>query len=262
MSDLNRIEQNNAELRECIEIAESLPDACTHGENTLNSFLSGTITDVTAEDLAGVTEIRGRLFNRLTSLESITIPESVTKIGEYAFYFCTALKEMIIPDSVTSIGEHMCDGCHGLEYVKLSKSLGFIQNYAFNNCRALKTIEMPPTMTSSIGQFAFYECNALEDITIPEGCTSIGTNAFYRCTSLKSLTIPKTVKSIGGWNSNMIALKLLDLTAYTEGYSFPSLGSYSNFSSYTFEIRVVAGRKAELAAMTNWSALADKIVEV
>ena len=104
---------------------------------------------------------------------SVTIPSSVTSIGNWAFNSCTSLTSITIPNSVTSIG----DG-------------------AFQSCTSLTSITIPSSVTS-IGESAFYGCTSLTSLTIPNGVVSILGTTFAYCTSLTSLTIPNSVTSIG-----------------------------------------------------------------
>ena len=71
-----------------------------------------------------------------------------------------------------------------------------IGDHAFYNCQVLTSITIPNGVTS-IGNNAFDYCTALTSITIPDSVTSIGNGAFKRCTSLTSITIPNSVTSIG-----------------------------------------------------------------
>ena len=105
-------------------------------------------------------------------METLTIPDSVTKIQYYAFAYCMNLEEVNIPDSVVSIGDR-----------------------AFEGCESLKEIRLPEKITE-IGEFTFFLCYNLRKINIPEGVTRIGKNAFDG-TDLRKVRIPKSVKEIG-----------------------------------------------------------------
>ena len=71
---------------------------------------------------------------------SVTIPDSVTSIGSYAFRDCTSLTSVTIPDSVTSIGWYAFRGCDSLTSVIIPKSVTSIGNYAFQNCTSLTSV--------------------------------------------------------------------------------------------------------------------------
>ena len=113
-------------------------------------------------------------FYECLSLTSITIPDSVTTIGDFTFYGCQSLTSITIPDSVTTIG-----------------------GGTFYECSSLTSITIPDSVTT-IGDDTFYECSSLTSITIPDSVTSIGYRAFSGCSSLTSITIPAKVENIGG----------------------------------------------------------------
>ncbi|MCC8090742.1 MAG: leucine-rich repeat domain-containing protein, partial [Oscillospiraceae bacterium] len=117
--------------------------------------------------------ISGSAFSGCSSLTRVTLPNSVTSIGEYAFNGCSSLESVTIPNDVTSIGE-----------------------YAFYECNNLKRVTIPDNVTS-IDYCAFRGCSSLTSVTIPDSVTSIGSSAFYGCSSLTSITIPNSIMSIG-----------------------------------------------------------------
>ena len=135
-------------------------------------------------------------FNYCGSITSITIPNSVTSIGDHVFYSCNSLNSITIPDSVTSIGGYAFSGCTALTSITIPDSVTSIGGGAFSGCTALTSITIPDSVTS-IGRDAFYRCTSLTSITIPDSVTSIGEYTFSRCTSLTSITIPDSVTSIG-----------------------------------------------------------------
>ena len=124
------------------------------------------------------------------------IPNSVTSIGDHAFYNCDALTSITIPNSVTSIGNGAFKGCNKLTSVTIPNSVTSIGEKAFSMCSALTSITIPNSVTS-IGFWAFATCKALTSITIPNSVTSIGDYAFRGCDALTSVTIGNSVTSIG-----------------------------------------------------------------
>ena len=135
-------------------------------------------------------------FSRHSNIISITIPNSVTSIGEGAFSGCSGLGLVNIPNSVTSIGEGAFSGCSGLGLVNIPNSVTSIGEGAFSGCSGLGSVTIPNSITS-IGDYTFYGCRSLKSITIPNSVTSIGNAAFYDCISLASIKFPERLLNIG-----------------------------------------------------------------
>ncbi|MBQ1554912.1 MAG: leucine-rich repeat domain-containing protein, partial [Clostridia bacterium] len=129
---------------------------------------NGSGGDVVIPD--GVTAIGEKVFDERYDVKSITIPHSVTSIGDWAFHEC-GLTTVTIPDSITAIGE-----------------------YAFCGCYELRDITLPNSVIS-IGDSAFCECQELGNITLPEHLKSIG-NSTFSTIGLTSISIPNSVTSI------------------------------------------------------------------
>ena len=188
------------------------------------------------ENLKTVTVTGGNVnayaFYNCSNLTSITIPDSVTSIGNAAFSGCSSLTNVTIPDSVTSIGGSAFRECSGLTSITIPDSVTSIGGSAFEGCSSLTSMTIPNSVTS-IGSSAFWGCSDLTRITvdsansnyksidgnlyskdgttliqyatgktateftIPDSVTSIGNAAFSGCSSLTSITIPNSVTSIG-----------------------------------------------------------------
>ena len=129
-------------------------------------------------------------------ITSVTIGNSVTSIGNWAFASCEGLTNVNIPNSVTSIGNGAFYGCSGLTSVTIGNSVTSIGDWAFGYCSGLTNVTIPNSVTS-IGVYAFGYCSGLTSVTIPNSVTSIGDFAFYGCSGLTSVTIGNSVTSIG-----------------------------------------------------------------
>ena len=196
---------------------------------TLCGGLSSTYWGLTEVDIPSTVTIGsktysvtsiGNAFYDCSSLTSVTIPNSVTSIGQDAFSGCTSLTSITIPNSVTSIGHYAFSGCTSLTSITIPNSVTSIGAYAFyrtpwlNNqpdglvYAGLVAYTYKGTMTNntstnikngtlSISPYCFQRCSGLTSVTIPNSVTSIGQDAFSGCTSLTSITIPNSVTTIG-----------------------------------------------------------------
>lgn len=135
-----------------------------------------------------VTQIGNNAFSGCTGLTGITLPANLTVINYETFSGCTGLTTITIPANVTEIGERAFSGNSKLTTVTLSGSkLRKIGSFAFATCALLTNINLPATVTE-IGQAAFTYCRNLPAITIPANVTVIGENAFYGCVALVNVT--------------------------------------------------------------------------
>lgn len=155
------------------------------------SDIADSVTSVTIP--SSVTSIGDYAFGGCTNLTSVSMPFGVTSIGGSAFYACIKLADITIPSSVMSIGSSAFSGCSGLTSVTIGN--GSIGSKAFYNCRSLSKVTFSDGVTS-IGANAFENC-CIKSLTIPDSVTSIGASAFYYCRGLASVTIPNSVTNIG-----------------------------------------------------------------
>ena len=195
----------------------------------------------------------------ITGTNITAIPDSVLKIGDFAFNVCKGLTELNIPDSVTEIGENAFYTCSDLERVTFDKGLRSIGKQAFYECTSLNNVVLPdglteiksgtfsycysltditiPDSVKTICGSAFANCRDLTSITIPAGVTSIESGAFYHCNELKTVVIPSNVKSIGdkafGYYYNNGEKKVEDLVIY--GYNNTEAQRYAKDNGFEFK---------------------------
>jgi hypothetical protein len=162
-----------------------------------------------------------------SSLASVEIPASVTRIDEYvfydcgklttagpldgdyrirfgwadsipdgAFYNCNHLTSITFPEGTTSIGKYAFWSCINLKSVEIPESVSEIGAMAFYKCTSLSSITIPGNV-ASIGDFAFQECKGLKSLVIEEGVTDLGLGTFNSCTALERVTLPDSLVSIG-----------------------------------------------------------------
>ena len=157
-----------------------------------------------------VTSIGDSAFYDSRSLSNIVIPNSVTSIGDSAFEGCNSLGSLVIPNSVTNIGKGAFKWCKSLAEVVIPNSVTNIGEFAFCGCSSLAEVVIPNSVTN-IGKGTFANCSYLADVVIPDGVTSIGNNAFMSCSSLEYISLPKSVICLNGnpffnWNGKLECL--------------------------------------------------------
>ena len=124
----------------------------------------------------------------IVGCKTTAIPNSVTSIGNAAFYGCSGLTSVTIPNSVTSIGGSAFNGCSGLTSVTIPNSVTSISDDAFHGCSGLTSVTIPNSVTS-IEYSAFEGCSGLTSVIIPSSVTSISYEAFSGCIDLSSLVV-------------------------------------------------------------------------
>ena len=130
------------------------------------------------------------------NIHSVTIPQSVTSIGDSAFSFCIALTEVTIPQSVTSIGDYAFSHCEKMDSLTINDATTSIGSWAFDECYKLTTLSLGKNITT-IGDHAFFDCRILDNVIIPQSVTSIADSAFGRCYQLKTLSLGENIETIG-----------------------------------------------------------------
>lgn len=210
--------------------ADSVDGMLIDEKNGIKTLIEYRGSKSSVEIPEGLTVIGEGAFKNCSTLQSVTIPGSVTTICEKAFYNCSSLTSITVANGLTSIGRQAFAACGKLTNVNVPASVTYIGSNAFSGCNRLTSITVPfvgenlngtgntcfshifdssyGTIPSSlktvvilggtaIAGDAFYRCENLTSITIPNSVTYIGEHAFYKCSNLTSLVIPDSVTFIG-----------------------------------------------------------------
>ena len=187
-----------------------------------------TLTEITAENLEGLTEIKDSALINCLTLTKLELPETVTSIGSSAFQ-STGITEVVIPGSVTTI-----------------------ESSAFRYCESLKRVEVSANVTE-IGSSAFASCTNLDEVVLHDGLTIIGSYMFESCTALTEVNIPASVKTIEmrafyDCTSNLIFAGTTPATIET--------------STFSTELKIYVPEEALTTYKTTWTNFASQIKSV
>ncbi|MGN1315965.1 MAG: leucine-rich repeat protein [Acutalibacteraceae bacterium] len=199
------------------------------------------------ENNADYSSINGVLFNKDKTVlvnypegrtdTEYAFPDSVTSIGDSAFYYCKSLTSITIPNRVTSIGNYAFYYCTSLTSVTIGSGVTSIGGSAFRGCESLTSVTIPDSVTS-IGDSAFYYCTSLTSVTIGSGVTSIGEKTFIWCESLTSINVNENNADYSSINGVLFNKDKTVLVNYPEGrtdteYTFPD--SVTSIGNYAFK---------------------------
>ncbi len=170
-----------------------------------NAYASNDLTSITIPN--SVTIIGQNAFNKCTSLTSINIPNSVTEIYSWAFSGCTGLTSVSIPNSVSSIYDSAFSDCTGLKSISIPNSVTSLYK-TFSGCTGLTLVNISNSVISLDGTFS--GCTGLKSINIPNSVTSLN-ETFSGCTDLTSINIPLSVTSLNRTFSGCTGLTSINI---------------------------------------------------
>lgn len=180
------------------------------GVNYLVGY-AGNATNITLPDsLNGESyEIYKSAFSNCYSLESVTIPDGVTAIGDSAFYLCCNLKNITIGNGVTEIGSAAFSSCYRLKEITFGSGVTEVGGEAFRDCKSLRRVNIHDIASwcetdfagglanpLSLGGKLYLNNHLITDLVIPEGVTRIGRCSFYGYGELTSVVIADSVEII------------------------------------------------------------------
>ena len=165
-------------FKDCTSLAHvDLNNVTSIGSNAFNGC-----TGLTSVDLGKLTEIPDRLLDGFASLTSVTIPATVTSIGNSAFSGCSSLTSVTIPSAMTEIGYKAFQNCTGLTQVDLGNVTNIGKN-AFDGCTGLARITIPAGLTT-LQSYLFRDCTGLRAVALPAELTRVGSSCFLGCSAL------------------------------------------------------------------------------
>ena len=121
-------------------------------------------------------------------ISNLVIPETVTKIGQSAFYYATGLKSITIKGNISEICAYAFSYCSGLKNVIIPETVNTIGNYAFYECSAIESVTIKGNIENA-GSGIFSSCSNLERIILSESFQHVGEDMFYGCDALDGVYI-------------------------------------------------------------------------
>lgn len=168
-------------------------------------YYDGSARNLTIPDKIGSVPVNGfyhypaedrHVFIQSDSVRSVDFQPRVTELPLFFAYGCSSLEHVTLPDTLVSIGDGAFQGCAALTAVDLPDSLRIIGELAFADCTALDTVTLPASLRF-LGGGAFANCELLNTVTIEEGVQRIEDRAFMNCPSLGSIDVPDSVVFLG-----------------------------------------------------------------
>ena len=206
----------------------------------LSSFTDGCLTHITIPD--SITSIGNGAFQGVTELTTITIPASVKDISDYAFKGASGLRFIIFDQDclLNYIGNSLFEGTTNLITTTIPESITSIGNSAFSRS-GIKSLILSNNL-KSIGYSAFQDASGLAFIDIPSSVNVIGSNAFQNCTSLKTINIPESVTYIG--KDAFMDTALSSLYINNNGQTYKYTSDLQDFSSIFIDLKMVVNYDA------------------
>lgn len=166
-------------------------------ENLFKSIIERTVTEIKADDLAGITHIGNRAFMNCDYLTKVTIPDTITGLGGSAFNGCDRLVEVNLPASVYTIEADAFYECVALEELAMPDNVSWVGAYALGACRNLKRV----TWTAK-------GCGLVNGCL--SGCTSLEYIDFSKCIKVVNLDAVSVLNGVPNTCKFYVPAELLD----------------------------------------------------
>ena len=136
-------------------------------------------------------------YSHRASIQYIQVDNGVTSLGKDAFAACSKITEAVLPDTLTLIGDSAFYQCKALKRITIPEGVTEVGTNAFTDCTVLAQVSLPGSLRT-IGLKAFCKCSTLTEVTIPEGVVNLGQEAFSECIALQTVSLPATLTQVGG----------------------------------------------------------------
>ena len=166
------------------------------GTSASLTYPTGFVDAIDAIPTGGSSSTLLKSIIERTAVTSPTLPDDLTKIGNYVFYNYSSFALTSLPSGVTSIGTYAFYGCTALALASLPSGITSLGNYAFYGCSNISLTSLPSGITT-IGYAVFQNCTNITLTSLPSGVTSIGSNAFYGCSNVVLTSLPSGLTSVG-----------------------------------------------------------------
>ena len=212
-----------AELQETIKSLEAVNEALNGDSSYKQLFqdiVGGTITELKASDLDGITEIRAYAFYNCKSLQRVELPESVETIGSYAFANCSNLVEVVTTNNLKTVNTHAFYNCSSLKSVNFS-NIETMGSFAFNNT-GLEEIRLPANVSN--WRSCVFQNSSIKVMYIEEGATNIPFGLLHGCGGLTEIYLPSTLQTIDTFG----------ISNYSSGVNVFFAGTQDQFNQITY----------------------------
>lgn len=159
-----------------------------------NAFSGNDITSISLPNTVSV--MGDACFESCSRLESVTLPAGLTSLGNSCFYDCRNLASVTLPEGITTLGVNCFYRCTSLTPVTLPEGIEELGYQCFYGCTSLESVVLPGSLRT-IGNNCFYDCSALKSVTFGGSIGALPEKCFYGCTSLESIALPEGVKELG-----------------------------------------------------------------